>query len=38
MHLLKSTGDNDGIDRHLFDWSGAWPMRSPYAYGHIILK
>lgn len=33
-----ANGDNDGKGRQLFDWSGANPMRSPYAFGTIILK
>ena len=38
MGINFANGDNDGIGRRLFDWSGAWPMRSPYAYGDLILK
>ena len=33
-----ANGDNDGNGRQLFDWSGAWPMRSPYAFGTLVLK
>ena len=33
-----ANGDNDGKGRQLFDWAGAWPMRSPYAFGTLILK
>lgn len=33
-----ANGDNDGKGRQLFDWAGAWPMRSPYAFGTMILK
>lgn len=32
-----ANGDNDGKGRQLYDWSGAWPMRSPYAFGDLIL-
>jgi hypothetical protein len=32
-----ANGDNDGKGRQLFDWVGAWPMRSPYAYGKLTL-
>lgn len=32
-----ANGDNDGKGRQLFDWVGAWPMRSPYAFGQLIL-
>jgi len=30
-------GDHDGRGRQLFDWAGAMPYRSPYAYGNLIL-
>lgn len=33
-----ANGDNDGMGRQLFDWAGAWPMRSPYAFGDLILN
>jgi len=33
-----ANGDNDGKGRQLFDWVNAWPMRSPYAFGTLILK
>ncbi len=32
-----ANGDNDGKGRQLFDWVGAWPMRSPSAFGTLIL-
>lgn len=32
-----ANGDNDGKGRQLYDWSGAWPMRSLYAFGDLIL-
>lgn len=32
-----ANGDNDGKGRRLFDWVGAWPVRSPYAFGTLIL-
>jgi hypothetical protein len=32
-----ANGNNDGKGRQLFDWVGAWPMRSPYAFGNLIL-
>lgn len=38
MGINFANGDNDGKGRQLFDWAGAWPMRSPYAYGNLILK
>jgi hypothetical protein len=38
MGVNFANGDNDGKGRQLFDWVGAWPMRSPYAYGNLILK
>lgn len=31
-------GDNDGDARQLYDWVGAWPMRSPYAYGDLVIE
>lgn len=37
MGINFANGDNDGKGRQLFDWVGAWPMRSPYAYGNLIL-
>jgi len=33
-----ANGDNDGKGRKLFDWAVAWPMRSPYAFGNLVLK
>ena len=33
-----ANGDNDGNGRQLFDWTGAWPLRSPYAFGTLILE
>ena len=33
-----ANGDNDGNGRQLFDWSGADPMRSPHAFGTLVLK
>ncbi len=38
MGINFANGDNDGKGRQLFDWVGAWPMRSPYAFGNLILK
>ena len=38
MGINFANGDNDGRGRRLFDWVGAWPMRSPFAFGEIILK
>lgn len=37
MGVNFANGDNDGKGRQLFDWVGAWPMRSPYAFGNLIL-
>jgi hypothetical protein len=37
MGINFANGDNDGKGRQLFDWAGAWPMRSPYAFGNLIL-
>ncbi len=33
-----ANGDNDGNGRQLFDWCGAFPLRSPFAFGTLILK
>ncbi|MDR0430572.1 MAG: prolyl oligopeptidase family serine peptidase [Tannerellaceae bacterium] len=33
-----ANGDNDGNGRQLFDWSGAWPLRTPSKFGTLILK
>jgi hypothetical protein len=33
-----TNGDNDGIGRQLFDWQGAWPMRTPKQFGTLILE
>jgi len=33
-----ANGDNDGNGRQLFDWSGAWPLRTPSAFGTLRLK
>lgn len=33
-----ANGDNDGTGRQLFDWVGAWPLRSPHSYGDLILS
>jgi hypothetical protein len=30
--------DNDGKGSQLFDWAGAMPYRSPYAYGNIEMR
>ncbi len=38
MGVNFANGDNDGKGRQLFDWVDAWPMRSPYAFGSLILK
>ena len=38
MGINFANGDNDGKGRQLFDWVDAWPMRSPYSYGNLILK
>ncbi len=32
-----ANGDNDGKGRQLFDWTGAWPLRSPDQFGEMIL-
>jgi hypothetical protein len=37
MGINFANGDNDGKGRQLFDWVGAWPMRSPYAFGDLII-
>lgn len=37
MGVNFANGDNDGIGRQLFDWVGAWPMRSPYIFGDLKL-
>lgn len=37
MGINFANGDNDGKGRQLFDWVGAWPMRSTYAFGDLIL-
>lgn len=31
-------GDNDGKGRQLFDWVGAWPLRSPNLFGSLVLR
>jgi len=33
-----ANGDNDGNGRQLFDWSGAWPLRTPSQFGSLILE
>jgi hypothetical protein len=33
-----ANGDNDGKGRQLFDWAGALPLRSPFAFGTLILE
>lgn len=33
-----ANGDNDGKGRQLFDWVGVFPLRSPYAFGNLILN
>lgn len=38
MGINFANGDNDGMGRQLFDWAGAWPMRSPNAYGELVLQ
>ncbi len=38
MSVNFANGDNDGKGRQLYDWVGTWPMRSPYAFGKLILK
>ena len=38
MGINFANGDNDGKGRQLFDWVDAWPMRSPYAFGDLILR
>jgi len=38
MGINFANGDNDGKGRQLFDWVGASPMRSPYAYGNLVLR
>ena len=37
MGINFANGDNDGKGRQLFDWVGAWPMRTPHAFGDLIL-
>lgn len=37
MGINFANSDNDGKGRQLFDWVGAWPMRSPYVFGDLIL-
>ncbi len=32
-----ANGDNDGKGRQLFDWVRAWPMRTPKAFGRLML-
>jgi len=32
-----ANGDNDGKGRQLYDWMGAWPIRTPSQFGAIIL-
>ena len=38
MGINFANSDNDGKGRQLFDWVGAWPMRTPYVYGDLVLK
>jgi hypothetical protein len=38
MGINFANSDNDGKGRQLFDWVGVWPMRSPYAFGNLVLK
>ncbi len=38
MGINFANGDNDGKGRQLFDWVNAWPMRSPYAFGELVLR
>lgn len=38
MGINFACSDNDGKGRQLFDWVGAWPMRSPFAFGDLILR
>ena len=33
-----ANGDNDGNGRQLFDWSGAWPLRTPSGFGTLLLQ
>jgi len=37
MGFNFANGDNDGIGRQLFDWMGAWPMRTPSQFGTLHL-
>lgn len=37
MGFNFANGDNDGIGRQLFDWMGAWPMRTPSQFGILHL-
>lgn len=37
MGINFANGDNDGKGRQLFDWAAAWPLRSPNAFGDLIL-
>ena len=32
-----ANGDCDGKGRQIFDWAGAWPLRSPNQFGSLIL-
>lgn len=37
MGFNFANGDNDGKGRQLFDWMGAWPMRTPSQFGILNL-
>jgi hypothetical protein len=37
MGFNFANGDNDGKGRQLFDWMGAWPMRTPSQFGKLLL-
>ncbi|MEO1012227.1 MAG: sugar-binding protein [Bacteroidota bacterium] len=38
MGINFANGDNDGKGRQLYDWVGAWPMRSPQVFGELLLS
>lgn len=33
-----ANGDNDCNGRQLFDWVGAFPLRSPHLFGNLVLR
>jgi len=38
MGMNFANGDNDGKGVQLFDWANKKPLRSPFAYGNLILE